>query len=33
VESAKIFIKTKEAKESIEQIKANYGLKNDRRLN
>ena len=33
MESAKIFIKTKEARESFEQIKANYGLKNDRRLN
>jgi S1-C subfamily serine protease len=33
VESAKIFIKTKEARDSFEQIKANYGLKNDRRLN
>jgi S1-C subfamily serine protease len=32
VESAKIFIKTKEARESFEQIKATYGLKSDRKL-
>ncbi len=31
-ESAKIFIKTKEARESFEQIKTTYGLKSDRRV-
>ena len=32
MESAKIFIKTKEARDSLEQIKTNYGLKSDRRV-
>ena len=32
MESAKIFIKTKEARESLEQIKTAYGLKSDRRI-
>jgi hypothetical protein len=32
MESAKIFIKTKEARESLEQIKTAYGLKSDRRV-
>ena len=31
VESAKVVLKTKEARESFEQIKNNYGLKSDRR--
>jgi S1-C subfamily serine protease len=32
LESAKVVLKTKEARESFEQIKTNYGLKNDRRV-
>ena len=32
VETSKIFIKTKEARESLEQIKTAYGLKSDRRV-
>ena len=32
MESAKIFIKTKEARESLEQIKTAYGLKSDRKV-
>ena len=32
VESGKVVLKTKEARESFEQIKTNYGLKSDRRV-
>jgi hypothetical protein len=32
VESGKVVLKTKEAKDSFEQIKTNYGLKSDRRV-
>ncbi|MGJ0316755.1 hypothetical protein NG754_09520 [Aliarcobacter cryaerophilus] len=32
LESGKVVLKTKEAKDSFEQIKTNYGLKSDRRV-
>ena len=31
-QSGKVVLKTKEARESFEQIKSNYGLKSDRRV-
>ena len=32
IENAKVVLKTKEARDSFEQIKTNYGLKSDRRV-